>query len=134
MGLSKKQRGIVLKKSLVKTYERPIGVEIGSVRREIKRLTILDMELSLKKARGEKTVSHWGKEKFVNGIPIKYKRRGLNKVIYYQAGIDESPEKFNARVKKIMVWLQENGYEPELCRETGIFELETKGATCDLTQ
>ena len=128
---NKQQQGILLTKPLVKTYTRAIGIEIGEAVFEINRLQKKLKLLRAAKNKGVKTTAHWKKSTSIMGIPIHYKARSLNKHIYYETSVEEPLEKFNKNMGILMIWLDENGYKPTICKRLGKFEMGA-GVSCDI--
>lgn len=128
---NKQQQGIVLEKALVIVYKRSLVIEIARTMMELKKVTEKLDTLRQAREYGGKYIEHWKKAEEIEGIPIHYKPKGLNRHIYYETNIEEAQEKFDKNMRIIMEWLTKNGHKPLLCKRMGKFEMG-KGATCEI--
>lgn len=130
--MATQRRGVWLDKGLMDEYATPITDEIAK-KIELRRKLSNDIDrLREIKGKGMDIIVHTTRAKQIEGIPIKYAsaERGGNKHVYYEANLEEKPERFQARFGKMVSGLKKRGFVVVLCQHESIVSVG-KGAVCE---
>lgn len=120
--MDKRQQGFVLERPLYLEGKETIGARIMETEAKLMKL------IALRQA-GKTSVRTRRRIAEIEGISIKYAQTGGNKLIAYEADLNEDIKVFREKVGKIFRALANNGYKPTLCKEVAKVEVSS-GARC----